>query len=121
MIKAIRGAITVESNTTDAIKEATVELFQEILTSNSLIPSDIAYMIFTATKDLTKAYPAKFIRTELNITDIPMMCEQEMNVDGSLEMAIRVLVVLADCDAEKKINHVYLKGAKKLRPDLSLS
>ena len=121
MIKAIRGAITADSNTVESIKDATFELFQEILTANSLNSSDIAYMIFTATKDLTAAYPAKFIRTELNITDIPMMCEQEMNVDGSLKMAIRILIVLADCSSDKKINHIYLKGAKKLRPDLSLS
>lgn len=118
-IVAIRGAITVEENTEEAIKIATVELFEKVLLENRLSPLDLVYINFSATKDITKAYPAKFIRTELNITDVPMMCYQEMSVDGSLEMCIRLLIVVNTINKSFKPIHVYMKNAKKLRPDIN--
>ena len=42
----------------------------------------------------------------------------EMPVKGSLERCIRILVVV-NADENQEVRHVYLEGAKKLRPDLS--
>ena len=117
-ISAIRGAITVEENTEKAIETATVKLFKEILDKNAIKPQDIAYINFSATKDITAAYPAKFIRTALNITDVPMMCYQEMAVDGALDMCLRILIVINTINTDFTPTHVYLDGAKILRPDL---
>ena len=115
---AIRGAITVDENTEESIKNATVNLLKEIIKQNNLSVSDMLYINFSATKDITKAYPAKFVRTELGITDVPMMCYQEMDVDGSLEMCIRVLIVLNTINTNFSAKHVYMKDAQRLRPDL---
>lgn len=117
-IKAIRGAITVEENTYDAIKEATLELFNAVVEANNLKIEDIAFLNFSATSDITKVYPAKFIRTELGITTIPMMCYQEMNVEGSLSMCLRLLIVINTINNDFNAHHIYLKGAKILRPDI---
>lgn len=116
---AIRGAITVDENTQEAIKNATVELFTAVLNKNNLKPEDILYINFSATKDITKAYPAKFIRTELGISSIPLMCYQEMDVEGSLKLCIRLLIVTNTINSDFLAQHVYLKGAKVLRPDLN--
>ena len=118
-ITAIRGAITVDENTNEAIKEATMELFKAVVDANNLKADDIVFINFSATKDINKVYPAKFIRTELGITNIPMMCYQEMDVEGSLPMCLRLLIVTNTINSNFKTKHVYLKGAKVLRPDIS--
>ena len=117
-ITAIRGAITVDENTNEAIKEATVELFKAVVDANNLKADDIVFINFSATKDINKVYPAKFIRTELGITNIPMMCYQEMDVEGSLSMCLRLLIVINTINNDFQVHHVYLKDAKVLRPDI---
>ncbi len=118
-INAIRGAITIDTNTEDAIKQATIELFTTIMKENHLTADDIAFLNFSTTKDINQAYPAKFIRTELGITTIPMMCYQEMDVENSLRMCIRALIVTNTINNNFTPNHIYLKGASVLRPDLA--
>ncbi|MBQ2871911.1 chorismate mutase [bacterium] len=117
---AIRGAITVAENTEEAIKNATVELLNSIIEKNNLNIADMLYINFSATKDITKAYPAKFVRTELGITDVPMMCYQEMYVENSLPMCIRILIVVNTINKEFFPRHIYLGGAKILRPDITI-
>lgn len=118
-ITAIRGAITVDENTEQSIKEATVELFNATIKANKLKTEDIAFLNFSATKDINKVYPAKFIRTELGITTIPMMCYQEMDVEGSLPMCLRLLIVTNTINNTFSPQHIYLKGARILRPDIT--
>ena len=115
-MKTIRGAITAE-NTIDGIKEATVELLSTILSENRISQDEILFANFSATKDINKAYPAKFARECLNFSNVPMMCYQEMDVAGSLKKCIRVQIITTS-DIEE-IKHIYLKGASSLRPDLS--
>lgn len=85
MIKAIRGAITCTENTAESISENTCLLLQEMMAANDLQKEQLIQVIFSATRDLTAAYPAKFART-LGWTDVPLFCVQEMAVDGSLMM-----------------------------------
>ncbi len=115
---AIRGAITIDLNTEDAIKNGTVELMNTLIEQNDLNLDEVVYINFACTKDITKAYPAKFVRNELGITHIPMMCGQEMDVEGTLGMCIRVLIVLNTINEDFSAKHFYLKGAKILRPDI---
>lgn len=115
--KAIRGAITVEENTEEAIRENTKLMLKKIMEENQLDSQDIVSVIFTATRDLTKIYPARVAR-EMGLTLVPLMCIQEMYVENSLEKCLRLLVTI-NCEKNFKIKHVYLKKAAALRPDLS--
>lgn len=113
--KGIRGAITVESNTPEAIKEATLELLCAIFDRNNLEGSSkISHIIFTTTEDLNAAFPAKFPREEFGWNDVAMMCFHELDVPNSLKMCIRILVVI-NCDENFTPEFVYLKGAQNLR------
>lgn len=114
MTKGIRGAITVEANNENAIKQATLELLQELVERNQITPNDISHAVFTLTKDLNAAFPAKFARTELGWKDTAMMCFNELDVPESLKMCLRVLIVV-NCNDEFKPKFVYLKGASSLR------
>lgn len=118
-ICSIRGAITIEENTKENIVTNTETLLKEILTQNNINKDDIINIIFSATKDVTKAYPAIATRN-LGITDCAIMCLQEMYVEDSLSMCIRIMLT-ANVDLKKQdIKHIYLKDAKRLRPDISL-
>lgn len=90
--RGIRGAITVESNTKEAIKDATVELLKTMLEENNIDKEEIAFTIFTVTSDINADFPAKYAREELDFTNVPMMCYNELNVEGSLKMCLRILV-----------------------------
>ena len=115
---AIRGAITVKENTRVEILKSTAELLQEILELNTLSQEDVIDIYFTATKDLTKVYPAVAAR-EIGLTECSLICVQEMYVEGSLDMCIRALVHAKKPCCQKDAKHVYLGKAKILRPDLS--
>ena len=117
-IRAIRGAITVESNTAECIEAATIELLTEIYNKNKVETENISHAIFTLTEDLNAAFPAKFAREKFNWENVPMMCFNELPVPNSLPQCLRIMIVLNSQLTQKEINHIYLKGAKKLRPDL---
>lgn len=117
--RAVRGAITVDSNSSDSIRSATIELLSTILEKNNIKKSDIVYIYFTLTSDLDAAFPAKFARLDLGFNLVPMMCSNELLVKESLKLALRVLLVFNTYKSQDQINHIYLKGAKVLRPDLA--
>ncbi|NMA84778.1 MAG: chorismate mutase [Epulopiscium sp.] len=119
-IGAIRGAITVDENTPDAIINTTSCLLQEIIKKNQLQISDIISIYFTATDDLDAAYPAIAAR-QLGITQAALMCFQEMKVIGSLGKCIRVVVQICTPDSQAMMHHIYLKEAASLRPDLAIN
>ena len=114
MIKAIRGAITVDFNTEDAIKSSVLELLNEIMHTNCIDKKDISHVIFTVTKDIDAAFPAKFARIDLGWDDVAMMCYNEMDVKNSLKMCLRVMIVV-NCNDGFVPEYVYLKGASDLR------
>jgi len=111
----IRGAVTVEKDTIEDIKEATIRLMDALIKENSLIPEKMISILFTATKDLKAAYPGRFLRENMGITEVPLLHFQEMHVEGALEKCIRVMVYY---EASIKAIPVYLGEASKLRPDL---
>ncbi len=59
--RGIRGATTATENGPEEILKATEELLRAMTTANGLDPADVASAIFTATPDLTAAFPARAI------------------------------------------------------------
>jgi chorismate mutase len=116
--RGIRGAITVEANTTEAILAATQSLLQEMTVANSLRAKDVASIIFTATPDLDAVYPARAVR-DLGWVSTPLLCMQEMAVENSLNLCIRILIHWNTDLGPDEIRHIYLGGAQVLRPDLA--
>jgi chorismate mutase len=118
--RGIRGATTAAANTAEDILEATEELVKVLIHLNDLDPNDIASAIFTTTPDLTAWFPALAAR-EFGWTEVPMICTHEMAVPGSLQKAVRVLVNVNTTKSASEIRHVYLKGARQLRPEWGIS
>ncbi len=115
--RGIRGAISVDANSAEAIVAATRELLERIIAANGLAADDVASVILSATADLDAAYPARAVR-EMGWVNVPLLCMQEMAVVGSLARCIRVLVHWNTDLAPAQIRHVYLDRACVLRPDL---
>jgi len=61
-VRGIRGATTVDSNSAEAILQATRELLAAIVAANNVNPEDIASAIFTLTPYLDAAFPARSAR-----------------------------------------------------------
>lgn len=132
MIKGIRGAITVDENSKEALKDATLELLSEMFEKNRIEPpllkggvceadggifyntENISHIIFTTTNDLNAEFPAKFARENMGLKNTAMMCFHELDVPNSLPLCLRVLIVL-NCDEDFTPQFVYLKGASNLR------
>ncbi len=117
----IRGAVTVETNTEQAILDATAGLLEQMAQANEVEVDDIAGVIFTVTPDLTAAFPAEAGRRLAGWTQVPLMCAQEIPVPGALERCIRVLMLINTTKTIDEIRHVYLRDAERLRPDLTRS
>ena len=116
-VRAIRGATTAEENTREAILGATLELIKAIEDANDLKRADSISIIFTVTKDLTAVFPAAAAR-EFGLTFVPLLDMQAPEIDGALEKCIRIMIYINTEKTKEEINHVYLRGAKTLRPDL---
>ena len=112
--KCIRGAITVDENSSEAIGSATIKLLQEIVKRNNIEIEQISHAIFSLTTDLNADFPAKYARINLKWTDVPMMCFTELDVPNSLRMCLRVLIVI-NCNESFQPEFVYLGGAEGLR------
>lgn len=117
MIRGVRGAITVEVDSAEAILDATREMLVAVIEANGIQEEDVASMIFTMTPDLTAVYPAKAAR-DLGWTQTALMGCQETPVPGGLEKCIRVLIHWNTDKSIHEIKHAFLKGAVVLRPDL---
>ena len=117
-LRGIRGAITVDENSREQIWQAARQLVTKIMSANGLRTEDVSAMIFSSTQDLTAAFPSTGVRQLSGLRLVPPFDTREPAVDNSLPLCIRVLI-LADVDKKQnEICHVYLEGAKNLRPDL---
>lgn len=117
-IVTIRGAITVPENSVSSILDSTKDLIIEIEKENNIDRDKVISIIFSCTNDLDKVYPAKAAR-DLGYINAGLMCFNEMNVKGSLDKCIRLMVLYNSIVNQKDVKHVYLRDAKVLRPDLS--
>ena len=120
MIRGVRGATTVEHNSKRAIIEATQELLGAMIESNGISEDDVASILFTATPGLDAAYPAAAARA-LGWTRTALMGFQEAHVIDGLQQCVRVLIHWNTDKPMDEIQHVFLRDAVALRPDLQSS
>ncbi len=118
LVRGIRGAITVERDEPGVLMDATERLLREIVAQNEFAPDDVASALFTLTPDLRSQFPAAAAR-RMGWTLVPLLNFTEIGVPGGLERVIRVLIHVNTEKSAREINHVYLDGARVLRPDLT--
>lgn len=116
-LRALRGATSAAADSPAAIVEATRELLQELLDRNEADADALVSILFTATPDLTGAFPAAAAR-ELGLDEVPLLCATEIAVPGAPQRVIRVLVHLYTPRPRGELHHVYLHDAAGLRSDL---
>lgn len=116
-VRAVRGATTVEVDERDHLLERTRELIDEVMRRNDLTGADLISIFFTMTPDLHAAFPAEAARLG-GITDVPLMCAQELAVEPSVPRCIRLMAHIHTAKSPTELRHVYLYDARQLRTDL---
>ena len=117
-VRAIRGATQLVADDRAEMAEAVVELLTEMFGRNDLSTDDLISIVFTSTSDLHAEFPAAAAR-ELDLGDVPLICAQELDVDGALPRVVRVMAHVETPRARSEVVHVYLRGAEVLRRDLA--
>jgi chorismate mutase len=117
-VRGIRGATSVEADTSAEVLAATTELLGEILRANQIESfEEIVSAIFTTTADLTSIFPAEAARA-MGMHQVPLLCACEIAVAKSMPRCIRVLLHVNTEKSQREIVHVYLREARRLRPDV---
>ena len=117
-IRAIRGATQLSVDSASEMTEAVTELLTQLFTKNNIGNQDLVSILFTATPDLKSEFPAAAARN-LDLGGVPLICASELDVSGALERVVRVMVHAYSESERAEINHIYLRGAVVLRPDLA--
>lgn len=94
-----------------------ITLLQQMTAENEVDHDDIVSILFTATGDLHSTFPATAAR-EIGYGDVPLICAQELDISGSTQQCIRVMMHLHTVRSRSDLHHVYLEGAVGLRDDL---
>lgn len=116
-VRALRGAITVDSDTPEQVTERTCRLLEALLEANHVEHEDLISILFTTTPDVVSMFPATAARS-MGLGDVPLLCASEIDVPGATPRCIRVLVHLTSDRPRDQLHHVYLEGARALRDDL---
>jgi chorismate mutase len=116
--RGVRGATTVDRNEREDILAATRQLLGLMIRTNEIEPRDVASAFFTTSPDVDAEFPALAAR-QLGWLDVPMLCGHEMAVPGSLPLCIRVMIHWNTDKPQQEIKHVYVREAKRLRPDIT--
>ena len=117
-MRGIRGAITVGRNDKEEIWQAAQELITHLLRANAITAADIGAAIFSATEDLTAAFPTAGVRRIAGFDLVPLFDARQCAIEDSLPHCIRVLLLVNTDTPQSSIHHVYLRAAADLRPDL---
>lgn len=113
-VRAIRGATRLSEDSAAEMVEAVTELLTELLTGNDIDRDDLVSMLFTATPDVHSAFPASAARG-MGLTDVPLICAQELDVAGAMPLVVRVLVHTNSDRSRAEVYHPYLRGTDALR------
>lgn len=117
-VRAVRGATHLNADDADEMRAAVVELLSAMLTRNSLTTDDLISVLLTSTHDLVSTFPASAARS-LDLSDVPLICAQEIDVAGAMPRVVRVLAHVETSLPRREVTHVYLRGAEVLRADLA--
>jgi chorismate mutase len=115
-LRALRGATTVDQDTTAQVTERTQALLAAMLERNGIDHDDIISVLFTATDDVRSMFPATAARA-VGFGDVPLLCARELDVQGAQPLCIRVMMHV-EMMAGQDLHHVYQQGARGLRDDL---
>lgn len=113
----IRGATTITQDCKEEISSAVRELLTEIFSANELNKEEIKGFLFSLTTDIHSYHPAKAAR-ECGFDFAPLFAAIEPEIEGGLPLCIR-LMLFTDLKKERKVKHIYQRGAKTLRKDIS--
>ena len=116
-VRALRGATTVDADTTEQVSERVEGLVTEMLARNQVGKDDLISIVFTATDDIRSMFPATAARA-CGLGDVPLLCARELDVEGGNPLTIRVLMHVTTDKARSQLHHVYLERAQGLRDDL---
>ena len=119
VVRGIRGAITVGENDREAILDGTRELLEAMVEANGVETDAIASCHFTTSPDLNAEFPAEATRRLEGWKYVPLLCGHEMNVPGSMQKCVRILLHVNTDAAPQDIQHIYLRDATRLRTDLA--
>ncbi len=116
-VRALRGATQLDADERDHLLDRVAELVREVLGRNGLAADNLVSIVFTATPDLRSEFPAYAARA-VGITDVPLLCAQELDVAGAMPRVVRLLAHVETSLPRDALRHVYLHGARELRTDL---
>ena len=117
LVRALRGATTVEHDDAEEIADATRELLTSMIQANEIDLDDVISVLFTTSPDLTATFPAAAARG-IGFHTVPLMCASEIDVPGAKRRCIRVLMHTYSTRTRAEMRHVYLRDAQNLRDDL---
>lgn len=113
----IRGATTIEKDCKEEISASVKELLDEIFSVNALKKEEVSGFLFSLTTDIHSYHPAKSAR-ECGYDFAPLFACIEPEIEGGLKLCIR-LMLFTDLMETRSVKHIYQKGAKILRKDIS--
>ena len=118
-LAALRGATTLDEDTREQVMERTAEMLDALMTRNEIAPGDMVSLILTATDDIHSEFPAAAVRAA-GISDVPMICARELDIDGGsgIPLCVRVMAHVYTDRPRQALRHAYLRGARQLRSDL---
>lgn len=116
-VRALRGATTVDADTSDQVSDRVQALVTAMLERNDVDKDDLISIVFTATDDIHSMFPATAARAS-GLGDVPLLCARELDVVGGTPRTIRVLMHVTTERSRRQLHHVYLEGARGLRDDL---
>ena len=111
-VRAVRGAVQLERDEAGHMHERVAELLTAILERNRIAVDDLISVWFTATPDLHSDFPAAAARA-LGITDVPLICAQELDIAGAMPRVVRILAHVESGLSKAEISHVYLGAAAR--------
>lgn len=117
-VRAVRGAVQLERDEREHLLANVTELLTGILKQNGFTTDDLISVLFTATPDISSEFPALAAR-QLGITDVPLLCMQEIDVPGAMPRVVRILAHVETELDKSEITHVYLGAAAALRKDIA--
>lgn len=118
MMKAVRGATTVEKDTAEEIISSVIELVDAVFEGNGITEESAVSILFSITEDLQSINPAAALRTGKKYGLVPLFCSQEPKSEGMMEKVVRILVTW-NCEDNRATVPCYMKRAASLRPDLA--
>jgi chorismate mutase len=116
-VRAVRGATQLDIDEREHLLERVAELVRAVMSRNRLDVDGLISIVFTSTPDVLSEFPAYAARA-IGITDVPLLCAQEIDVPGAMPRVIRMMAHVETDVPRAEIHHVYLHGAAELRTDL---